>query len=399
MNADRTGGIFLKILLYISIGLLFLCGQSFAYTDIASDHWAYTNVINLTEMGIVSGYPDGSFRPNQEISKAEFLSLLKQSLFPNADVPVVSKVWYDGIYRYFLENELINSYVFQEDMLQKAIKRFEVGEAFIYCFPNARQTYLKKTYTGEDAFSDVIGERERKIATILTKSGIFNGYPDDTVRLRENVTRAEMVCMIANLLSKKSNLENFTSYDESIIYEDGYAISSDLQMYSELQPLQYSKEEGPITTNIERVTWIESLNVIPSEYKWIFEKLDSEIMYYKRRKMFLEENKVLIVEFNTANHSDEYSTLTGADFLNLEFPGRDDIKVIDVFDIDDFVYADKQVPTQSFELMPQSSHKTTAVYVLSDSTDKIRFRRSVNTMYCGEEYINTSFVHSLILYL
>ena len=78
----------------ILVGLILLCSQCFAYTDISSSHWAFQDLIVLTEQGIVSGYPDGTFRPNQPINKAEFLSLLQCSLFPNADVSHVSKEWF-----------------------------------------------------------------------------------------------------------------------------------------------------------------------------------------------------------------------------------------------------------------------------------------------------------------
>ena len=107
----------MKILYGIFIGFILFCSQCFAYIDISSSHWAFSDLEVLTEKGIVSGYPDGTFRPNQQISKAEFLSLLQHSLFPNADVSCVSKEWYDGIYSFFMKEKLMNSYAFSKDNL------------------------------------------------------------------------------------------------------------------------------------------------------------------------------------------------------------------------------------------------------------------------------------------
>ena len=68
------------------IGIILLSGNSFAYTDISEGHWAYSDLMALSERQIVSGYPDGTFQPNCEINKAEFLSLLQKSLFSTKQI-------------------------------------------------------------------------------------------------------------------------------------------------------------------------------------------------------------------------------------------------------------------------------------------------------------------------
>ena len=44
-------------------------------TDIEG-HWAEEDMRGLVEKGVISGYPDGTFRPDKEITRAEFVSLL-----------------------------------------------------------------------------------------------------------------------------------------------------------------------------------------------------------------------------------------------------------------------------------------------------------------------------------
>ena len=45
------------------------------YTDVAADSWYNTPVSTLSAMGIVRGYEDGSFRPNASITRAEFAAI------------------------------------------------------------------------------------------------------------------------------------------------------------------------------------------------------------------------------------------------------------------------------------------------------------------------------------
>jgi S-layer homology domain len=45
--------------------------------------WAQTCIAELTQRGIVSGYPDGTFRPNNPVNRAEFAAMVGKA-FPNA---------------------------------------------------------------------------------------------------------------------------------------------------------------------------------------------------------------------------------------------------------------------------------------------------------------------------
>lgn len=42
------------------------------YSDVAATSWYNTAVSTLSSMGIITGYPDGTFRPNAAITRAEF---------------------------------------------------------------------------------------------------------------------------------------------------------------------------------------------------------------------------------------------------------------------------------------------------------------------------------------
>ncbi len=53
---------------------------AFAYPDVTSDHWAAKQIEVLTEKGVIVGYPDGTFKPDDNVSRAEFASMAIKAL-------------------------------------------------------------------------------------------------------------------------------------------------------------------------------------------------------------------------------------------------------------------------------------------------------------------------------
>lgn len=70
-------GIFSSILLTLPVAPI----RAQTYSDL-NGHWAQPCIQQLSEANIVSGYPDGSFRPNQGVTRAEYAALVNQA-FPN----------------------------------------------------------------------------------------------------------------------------------------------------------------------------------------------------------------------------------------------------------------------------------------------------------------------------
>ena len=53
---------------------------AFAYPDVNSNHWAAKQIEILTEKGVIVGYPDGTFKPDDNVSRAEFASMAIKAL-------------------------------------------------------------------------------------------------------------------------------------------------------------------------------------------------------------------------------------------------------------------------------------------------------------------------------
>jgi len=59
---------------------LFTGTASGSFIDVAVDHWAYEGVRILAEKGIIIGYPDGTFRGHQPLTRYEMATALDRTM-------------------------------------------------------------------------------------------------------------------------------------------------------------------------------------------------------------------------------------------------------------------------------------------------------------------------------
>ncbi|MFA6520950.1 MAG: S-layer homology domain-containing protein [Candidatus Gracilibacteria bacterium] len=71
-----------KILGFILIGALFASTTAFAalkiFPDVPADAWYAKAVNSLSFNGVISGYPDGTFKPDNNINRAEVAAILSK---------------------------------------------------------------------------------------------------------------------------------------------------------------------------------------------------------------------------------------------------------------------------------------------------------------------------------
>lgn len=51
--------------------------EAASYKDVSANHWAYSHISKLSDLRIIKGYEDGTFRPARYVSYLEILELLK----------------------------------------------------------------------------------------------------------------------------------------------------------------------------------------------------------------------------------------------------------------------------------------------------------------------------------
>ena len=58
---------------------------TYPYPDVEANSWYSNQVATLTNAGILAGFPDGTFRPEQEITRAEVMEIINNVLFRTPD--------------------------------------------------------------------------------------------------------------------------------------------------------------------------------------------------------------------------------------------------------------------------------------------------------------------------
>lgn len=72
---------FIINLIGTAIMLLGASTGAFAFfSDMTTSHWAYEQIKDLSEQSIVIGYPDGTFKPDDNVTRAEFCSMAIKAL-------------------------------------------------------------------------------------------------------------------------------------------------------------------------------------------------------------------------------------------------------------------------------------------------------------------------------
>ncbi len=71
----------IKLLLGVSV-IMFTITASYAFQfpDVSADHWAASQIDELSDKGVIVGYPDGTFKPDDNVTRAEFASMAIRAL-------------------------------------------------------------------------------------------------------------------------------------------------------------------------------------------------------------------------------------------------------------------------------------------------------------------------------
>ena len=70
---------FLKMFLGAAV-LCMACAPVIAYPDVDDSYWAAKQINELTEKGVIIGYPDGTFQPDNDVTRAEFAAMAIRAL-------------------------------------------------------------------------------------------------------------------------------------------------------------------------------------------------------------------------------------------------------------------------------------------------------------------------------
>lgn len=163
-------------------------------------HWAEDNIRNFMEKGYVSGYSDGSFRPNNNITRAEFVKILNQVLgLTKSSGKVFNDTkthWAKHDIDIAVTNGVCNGKSTTEFKPNDAITREEAA-VMISNYKKIADNNFDKINKYKDA-SKVALWAKPGVEGVIEK-GYMSGYSDNTYRPKNNITRAEAVATLSRI--------------------------------------------------------------------------------------------------------------------------------------------------------------------------------------------------------
>ena len=171
------------------------------FPDVDLKAWYAPAVTNVQQAGLIEGYPDGTFKPEGDITRAEFAVIMyrlmkddeaTEAVEASSFTDVSDKHWAKEAIDYLAANEVVNGYPDGTFKPEAKITRAEIAQIFYNAFGWGE--YVKH-------FEDVQpGVWYYDAITALATVGIVNGYPDNTFLPNNNARRCEVAQIIYNLI-------------------------------------------------------------------------------------------------------------------------------------------------------------------------------------------------------
>lgn len=176
-----------------------------AFPDVATDHWAAGYINELTEKGVINGYDDDTFRPENTLTKGEFLKLIVTASMPHLDYTIAPRDfehWAAGYAKVAENYSAVTKGSITAENIDTPITRMEVIEILSVCDINMRKSEQKTADVLN--FSDVSGLtlKQTILLSHAVASDIIGGYPDGTFKPNNNLTRAEASKILSVYINK-----------------------------------------------------------------------------------------------------------------------------------------------------------------------------------------------------
>lgn len=213
-------------------GTVVTAAEAAEYSDVQPDDWHYQAITQMTEDGYLSGYGDGTFRPDQQVSAIETMVILEQAFGDPANIPPVSE--WDTYPWHKLDWVPVDMFMgdYHGLVSRKTACKLLLRAAEI---PTLQPSLYEGEYQTEDGV--ILAD---EIFSCL-KYGYINGYGNGEYGQNDLLTRAQLCQILYNALYVNPQPEiPEPVYDPGIVvempYTEGYeTISAEQVLYSSLQ--------------------------------------------------------------------------------------------------------------------------------------------------------------------
>ena len=179
------------------------------FCDVPTAHWAWNYIEAIFDAGLTVGYPDGTYRPDNPVTRAEMAVFLKKGIHGSTYTPPApegshpfsdiaghwAEAWIEDLYDEGFTSGFPDGTYRPENRVTRAEMAVFLKKAI------HGSAYTSPTPDGSHPFGDIGGHWAEAWIEDLYDEGITSGYPDGTYRPENQVTRAEMAVFLVNAFS------------------------------------------------------------------------------------------------------------------------------------------------------------------------------------------------------
>lgn len=178
------------------------------FKDVPDNQWYAPAVNYLAARGWVSGHKDGSFYPNRDITRAEFVTILagiSGDILPEkgteplfTDVPISE--WFEQYIRWGVENGIISGVSATRFNPNGKITRQEIAVILWRFVKRVDQRILPTKSTSTFTDNAKVSTWAKVEVSAVANAGLISGYKDKSFRPLSNASRAETCQILYNYM-------------------------------------------------------------------------------------------------------------------------------------------------------------------------------------------------------
>ncbi|MEH2177083.1 S-layer homology domain-containing protein [Nostoc sp.] len=187
------------------------------FSDISTDYWAKDFIAELASMEILEGFPDGTFRPDAPVTRAQFAAMLRKAFSKGkirraiAFKDVSTQYWaYNAISEVY-QMGFLNAVIGKDFNPSQSLSRLDILVALARGL-NYQSSGSTDTILSVYSDATTIRSEYRSLIAALTQRGIVVNYPNVNLLNAERVaTRSEVSALLYQALSSTGQVANISS--------------------------------------------------------------------------------------------------------------------------------------------------------------------------------------------
>ena len=331
---------------------MFVLGMLFAisnpahafYTDMDENHWAYSSIKFLTEVGVVVGFPDGTYKPDIPVTRAEFASMAIKAL-GQEDANVVQEISFSDIAPDFWGYNIIQKAVYFDLMPNGKDTEFRPYDSVtraeaIAVAVNALTTKQISEQRARDIISKSYEDYTQLPAWFLVSAGkaqlldLVIGMPGHEGRFEADrpANRAEVAALLYKMM-EEAKLNPNAKLAETLQKRtaEGYAVenvrvqgSIGIIPAGSIFPIELETVVGSQISAVSDIyTAKVPKNIVTRQNNYLLieegSSLKGQVKYVKRGKLFRQNGEVIIKNELLVTPNDQAVMLYGVATLD---PGK-----------------------------------------------------------------------------